>query len=85
MKSKWIGSMFINNSTVKVQSPWRQSSIFISIPRRNRSVRHICVYVRYIYLTDFSARNQLKPNNERRTRGSHDFKILMPREKEKQF
>ena len=35
--------------------------------------------------TDFSAENHLKPNNERRTRGSHNFKFLMPRAKKDIF
>ena len=32
-------------------------------------------------LTDFSVETYLKPNNERRTRGSHDFKFVVPRAK----
>ena len=34
---------------------------------------------------DCSAENHLKPNNERRTRGSHDFKFLVPRAKKDIF
>ena len=36
-------------------------------------------------LIDCSAENHLKPNNERRTRGSHDFKFLVPRAKKDIF
>ena len=36
-------------------------------------------------LIDFSAENHLKPNNERRTRGSHDFQFLVPRGKKDIF
>ena len=36
-------------------------------------------------LTDFSVTAHLKPNYERRTRGSHDFKFLVPRTKKDVF
>jgi len=36
-------------------------------------------------LTDFSVTAHLKPNYERRTRGSHDFKFLVPRSKKDVF
>jgi len=36
-------------------------------------------------LTDFSVAAHLKPNNERRTRGSHAFKFVVPRAKKDIF
>ena len=52
-----------------------------TLATRRKTARLSFMYKLTHNLTDFSAENHLKPNNERRTRGSRDFKLLVPRAK----
>ena len=52
-----------------------------TLATRRKTARLSFVYKLTCNLIDCSAENHLKPNNERRTRGSHDFKFLVPRAK----
>ena len=52
---------------------------------RTKTARLSFMYKLTDKFTGFSAENDLKPSNERRTRGSHDFKFLVPRAKKDIF
>ena len=52
---------------------------------RRKTVRLSFMYKLSHNLTDFPAENHLKPNNEKRTRGSHYFKFLVCRAKKDSF
>ena len=56
-----------------------------TLATRRKTARLSFMYKLTHNLIDFSAENHLKPNNERRTRGSHDFKFLVPRAKKDIF
>ena len=56
-----------------------------TLATRRKTARLSFMYKLTHNLVDFSAENHLKPNNERRTRGSHDFKFLVPRAKKDIF
>ena len=56
-----------------------------TLATRRKTARLSFMYKLSHNLTDFSAENHLKSNNERRTRGSHDFKFLVPRAKKDIF
>ena len=56
-----------------------------TLATRRKTARLSFMYKLTHNFTDFSAENHLKPNNERRTRGSHNFKFLMPRAKKDIF
>ena len=56
-----------------------------TLATRRKTARLSFMYKLTHNLIDCSAGNHLKPNNERRTRGSHDFKFLVPRAKKDIF
>ena len=49
-----------------------------TLATRRKTARLTFMYKLYHNLMDFSVEAYLKPNNERRTRGSHDFKFVKP-------
>ena len=52
-----------------------------TLTTRRKTARLSFMYKRSHNLTDFSVEAHLKPNNERRTRGSHAFRFVVPRAK----
>ena len=56
-----------------------------TLATRRKTARLTFMYKLSHNLTDFSIEAYLKPNNERRTRGSHDFKFVVPWAKKDAF
>ena len=56
-----------------------------TLTTRRKTARLSFMYKLSHNLTDFLVEAHLKPNNERRTRGSHAFKFVVPRAKKDIF
>ena len=56
-----------------------------TLATRRKTARLSLMYKLSQNLTDFSVAAHLKPNNERRTRGSHAFRFVVPRAKKDIF